>query len=197
MKKSFCLILALLMAAAAVLAACEKKEEEVGADTDTKAALAAIMEAAKAAAGEGAFIPMTLDYEATRENGADWLGLAPEQFDQYAMDSFVHVAAIGTQAFEVALVKCKDYAAAKEVKKIIAEKYNSMRWVCTTPEQCFVVESGRFVMLGAVYNAVADAFQGAFADQFKETKAGEANKFYKKNKNHTPTKKVFLILKKK
>ena len=47
------------------------------------------------------------------------------------------------------------------------------------PDQAFVIESGRFVMLGGVSNDTAEVFQKAFSDQF-ETETGEVNKFYER-----------------
>ncbi|MCL2813555.1 MAG: hypothetical protein FWD23_03035 [Oscillospiraceae bacterium] len=184
MKKIFAAGLAVLMLGALVLGACEKKEE-AGADTDTKAALQSIMETVGAAAGEGVFIPMTFDGEVSEENCEDKLGLSPDQFKQYAMDGYYMVAAIGTQAFEVVLVKCQSYASAKEVKSLAAKGYDSAKWVCALPDQCFVMESGRFMLLGAVYDNTAELFQNAFRELF-ETTAGEVNKFYEKGDNELP-----------
>ena len=178
MKKIFAVVLAAFVLAALVLA-CEKKEEEIGEDTDTKAALQSIMDAAGAAAGDDVFIPMTFDGEVSKDNSEDKLGLAPEQFEDHAIDACYMTAAIGTQAFEVTLVKCKNYASAKEVKSLAAKGYNPQKWICVFPEQCFVIDSGRFVLLGAVYDNTAEIFQNAFKEQF-ETAAGETNKFYER-----------------
>ena len=76
-KKFFAVIFAVLMIASVFLSACEKKEEEVGEDIDTKASVQTIMENARAAAGEGAFIPMTLDLEVTADNCQAYTGLSP------------------------------------------------------------------------------------------------------------------------
>jgi predicted small secreted protein len=182
MKKFFAALFAALTLAALALAACEKKEEEVGADIDTMAALQSIMEAARSAAGEGVFVPVTLDGEVSNDNSENKLGLTPEQFGQYVTEGCYMTAGIATQAFEVVLVKCIDYASAKEVKSLAAKGYNSGKWICALPEQCFVIDSGRFVMLGAVYDNTSELFLTAFKDQF-ETTAGEVNKFYEKGDN--------------
>ena len=176
MKRLFCLILALLMASAVVLVSCKK--EEVGADVDTKAAVASILEKATAAVGEG-IIPMTLDVELTKDNCKGYTGLEPEKFEEYVMDGYTMAAALSSQAFDLALIKCKDYAAAKEVKKLVAAGFNPAERVCAVSELAFVVESGRFVLLGGVKASAAEAFQKAFADQF-ETKIGEVNTFFER-----------------
>jgi len=179
-KRIFVLVLAALMLAALVLASCEKKVEEIGEDIDTKASVQAILENAKAAAGEGAFIPMTLEIELSGDNCKGYTGLSPEEFEKYAMDGFSMVAAINAQAFDLALIKCKDYASAKEVKKLIAAGFNPAERICAVSEVAFVVESGRFVLLGGVSADTAGAFQKAFADQF-ETAAGEVNTFFERS----------------
>ena len=179
MKKFFAVVFAVLMISALVLAACEKKEEEVGEDIDTKASVQAIMESAKAAAPEGAFIPMTLDLELTADNCMGYTGLSPEDFDQYVMEGYSMVAALNSQAFDLALIKCKDYASAKEVKKLIAAGFNPAERICAISEVAFVVESGRFVLLGGVAADTAGAFQKAFSDQF-DTASGEVNTFFER-----------------
>ena len=179
MKKIFAVIFAALMIAALFLGACEKKEEEVGEDIDTKAAVQTIMENARAAAGEGAFIPMTLDLEVTADNCQAYSGLSPEDFGEYVMEGYSMVAALNSQAFDLALIKCKDYASAKEVKKLIATGFNPAERICAISEVAFVVDSGRFVLLGGVAADTAEAFQKAFADQF-DTAAGEVNTFFER-----------------
>ena len=179
MKKAIYLILALLILAAVVLSGCEKKEEEIGADINTQEALQSIMDNAKAAVGESAFIPFTLDAPVTNENCKGYLGLTAEQFGEHVLESYTIIAALSSQAFDLALVKCKDYASAKEVKKLIAEGFNPSERVCATSEVAFVVESGRFVLLGGVGADTAEAFQKAFDEQF-ETKSGEVNKFFER-----------------
>jgi len=177
-------ILFILLAAALVFAlgSCgEKAEEEAGADIDTKAALEAIHEKAKELAGEGAFFPFTLPLDApiNAENCQSHLGISPEDLDKYVTESYSLVAAIMAQAFDLALVKCNDYASAKEVKKLIAEGFDPAQRICAVSEVAFVVESGRFVLLGGVAKDTAEAFQKAFGEQF-ETAAGEVNTFYER-----------------
>jgi len=182
MKKAFCLVLAILMLCAVILTGCSEKE--VGEDIETKAALQAIYDNAKAALGDAVFVPMTLDYEINADTCANYTGLTAEQFAEYVMDGYTLIAAINVQTFDLALVKCKDYAAAKEVKKLIAEGFNPANRVCAIPDQAFVIESGRFVLLGGMSNDTAEAFQKAFTDQF-ETKAGEVNKFFERGEGDT------------
>ena len=165
------------MLASLVFASCKK--EELGADIDTKAAMQEIMEAARAAAGEDVFIPVTIDGEVSKENCENKLGLTPEQFEEYAMDAYYMQAGIGTQAFEVVLAKCKDYASAKEAKSLAAKGYDPKKLICALPEQCFAIESGRFLFIGFLYDNTAEIFLNAFKAQF-ETEAGETNKFYER-----------------
>ena len=183
MKKLFSLIAAILMLAMVFLTACDSKdnagsnEVEIGADIDTKESLTAIMDKVRETVGENVFVPMTFDSPLSADNCVSMTGLTQQQFEQYVMDGYSVTAAIMTQAFEVTLIKCKDYASAAEVKKLIKDGFDSNKWICVFPEQSFVVESGRFVLLGAVYNDVAETLQNSFAEQFT-TKVGDVNKFY-------------------
>lgn len=179
MKKALCFVIVFVMLFAIVLIGCEKKEEEVGADIDTQAALQAIYDNAKATAGEGAFFPFTMETTISNENCESLTGLTAEQFDEYVIDAYSLPAALNAQAFDLALIKCKDYAAAKEIKKLIAEQFNPSKRICATSELAFVVESGRFVLLGGVAKDTAEFFQKAFDEQF-ETKTGEVNTFFEK-----------------
>lgn len=186
MKKVFSLILVFAMLSVLILSGCAAKEEEVGADLDTKAMLQAINDKAKAALEPDIKIPAPLpaeiagDNSITADNCKNYTGLTPEQLDEYVMEGYNTVAGIMTIAFDIVLIKCKDYAAAKEVKKIIASEYDPNYRVCAPPDQAFVVESGRFVFLGGMANNMAEAFQKAFDEQF-ETKTGDVNKFFERD----------------
>ena len=152
-------------------------EPEIGEDIDTQESLNAIMEKLREVIDESVFVPKTFDSLVTADTCQSMTGLTVEQFEKYVTDGYSMTAMIMTQAFEITMVKCKDYASAAEVKKLIKDGYDSLKWICVFPEQTFVVDSGRFVLIGAVYNDVAEALQQSFADQFT-TKAGDVNKFY-------------------
>ncbi|MCL2518466.1 MAG: hypothetical protein FWF15_07895 [Oscillospiraceae bacterium] len=179
MKRFLSLSLMVLIIISLILSGCAKKEE-AGLDVDTKEALQTIMDNAKAAVGEDAFIPFTLDMEVTADNCDGYLGLTSDQFKQYVMESYTLIAAINAQAFDLALVKCKDYASAKEIKKLIAEGFDPANRICAVSEVAFVVDSGRFVLLGGVAVNTAESFQKAFSDYFEE-KTGDVNTFFERS----------------
>ena len=106
----------------------------------------------------------TMDVEVSADNAQHYLGLTSEQFTQYVQSAAVKEAAINAQAHLVAVLQCTDEAAAAEVKGMIAENFDPMRWICVTPEQCFVVDAGSYVLLAATYEDVAAALQTAFAN---------------------------------
>ena len=187
MKNLLSLILALSLLCLPALSACGEdgagKESEANfPDVNTKTAISEIMQKTLDSAGEDVFVPKTFDDEVTVAKCQDTLGLTPEQFEQYVSEAYSSVAAITNQAFLVGLVKCKDAKAAAEVKKLIAENFNHNRWICVLPEQCFAVEAGNFVLLGAVYDNVAEILQNSFSEQF-EGKAGTVNKFYERGED--------------
>jgi len=160
-------------------------EAEVGEDIDVKAALEAIYEKAKELAPDDAFFPFTLPLDApiSADNCESHLGISAEDLEKYVTESYSLVAAIMTHAFDLALVKCNDYASAREVKKLIAEGFNPAQRICAVSEVAFVVESGRFVLLGGVALDTAEAFQKAFGEYF-ETAAGEVNTFFERGEDH-------------
>ncbi|MCL2665799.1 MAG: hypothetical protein FWE82_09305, partial [Defluviitaleaceae bacterium] len=95
-----------------------------GADIVTADALAFIMEHAKENRPEDVFIPMTFDLAVSDENCESMLGLTPDQLERYVDDGSIMVAAIMTQAFQLALVKCNSSADAIEVKKLISNGFD-------------------------------------------------------------------------
>ena len=186
MKKLTSLLLIFAILCLSALSACGEsgaKDDDVNfPDVNTETAIAEIMQKTRDTAAEDVFVPMTLDDAVTAETCENTLGLTPEQFEEYVTEAYSSVGAIMTQAFLVGLVKCSDAKAAAEVKKLITENFNHNRWICVLPEQCFAVEAGNFVLLGAVYDNVAETLQAAFSEQF-ENKAGTVNKFYEKGED--------------
>ena len=185
MKKILWLCFILLIFAAVILSGCEKKEEEVGADINTLESLQAIKDKAKEILGPDVSVPEPLpveisDGKVTKDNCENYTGLTPEQFEEYVLDAYAMPAAIMTIPFDLALIKCKDYASAKEVKKLIAGQFDPASRICAISPLCYVVESGRFVLLGGMSAEVAEAFQKAFDGQF-ETKTGDVNTFFERS----------------
>jgi len=138
--------------------------------------LTSVADTATAAAGDN--IPMTVDVPVTDENVTQLLGLSAENFRSLTEDAYVLTGAIMTHAFELALVKCKDAAAAADVKKQIAEGFDAGQWICVFPEQCFVIDSGTFVLLYAGTNAGGEAVLNAFSDE-AQGNVGDINIFYR------------------
>jgi len=188
MKRIFSLILALTILTVLILSGgCEKKEEEVGADLDTRETLQSIKDKAKEILGPDVSVPEPMppeisDGTVTADNCQHGIGLTPEQFEEYVLDAYAMPAAIMTIPFDLALVKCKDYAAAKEVKKLIAGQFNPAERICAVSPLCFVVESGRFVLLGGMTAEVAEAFQKAFDGHF-DTETGDVNTFFERGED--------------
>ena len=140
MKKILCLI-----AAAALLLGFAACSPAAGAkDTLTGTPAEVFTQLKDTAALE---LGMTMDNDVTAENSQYILGLTPEQFGQYVEAAYESTAAIATFAQSNAVIKCKDAAAAAEVKKLIAAGFDSAKWICVFPEQSLVVESGSYVLL--------------------------------------------------
>lgn len=106
----------------------------------------------------------TMDVAISADNAQYYLGLSSEQFSQYVESAAVKEAAINAQAHLLAVIKCADADAAAELKTLVAENFDPLRWICVIPEQCFVVEADNYLLLAATYADVATALQNAFAD---------------------------------
>jgi len=110
---------------------------------------------------------MTFDDEITPDSTVSTpqiaLGLTDEQFAQFVESAYEAKAMILTAAQRTAVVKCKDAAAATQVKKLIAEGFDSHQWICVFPDQSVVVESGSYVLLAVgqveTTNALVEAFK--------------------------------------
>ncbi|MDR3278090.1 MAG: DUF4358 domain-containing protein [Oscillospiraceae bacterium] len=180
MKKYVALCLCLLLAAAAF--GCAAKTPPVsdtlsGSLTDL---MASIRSGADALLDDESRLPMSFDSAADSENCQGMLGLTPDQLEKYAEDAVVSTAAIGSHAYELALVKCKDAASAAEVKKLIAAGFDSGKWICVFPDQSFVIDSGSYVLLAATTADAADALQQSFRSLAGEL-VGEVKVFYTKS----------------
>ncbi|HWQ57802.1 MAG TPA: hypothetical protein VN540_02190 [Clostridia bacterium] len=141
-----------------------------GLNGDTKDILASI--------NEGANIDFsTFDEQITAETCQSYLGLTAEQLDEYVEDAYVSVAEMNVSAHLSALVKCNDEASAEQVKQLIADGFDSGRWVCVRPDQSFVVDAGIYVFLVASYDETATALKDSFL-AISGDAAGEVDVFF-------------------
>jgi len=116
---------------------------------------------------EAVDLGMTFDDEISPDSAVSIpqiaLGLTDAQFEQYVQSAYEAKAMILTAAQRTAVVKCKDAAAAAQVKKLIAEGFDSHQWICVFPDQSVVVESGSYVLLAVgeaeTTNALVEAFK--------------------------------------
>ncbi|MDR1210041.1 MAG: DUF4358 domain-containing protein [Clostridiales bacterium] len=139
-------------------------------------ALDALLAKAKEMLAEPDQMPASLPGAVTGENSKSALGVEPEDFDRLVEDAAAATAMITTFAHEIAVVKAKDASAAQELKSLIAQGFDYAKWICAYPEECVVVESGRYVMLAASKFAAAEISVEAFQKIAGE--AGEKNIFY-------------------
>ncbi|MDR1961913.1 MAG: DUF4358 domain-containing protein [Gracilibacteraceae bacterium] len=122
--------------------------------------LASVIEGANATLPEP--LPQSFEDPVTAEDCQGMLGLTPEQFAQYVEGAYVSNAALTTSAHEIALVKCKDAAAAAEVKQLIAAGFDSAKWVCVLPDESSVIDSGSYVLLCVTLSQYSDALTASF-----------------------------------
>jgi len=157
MKKLFCIIAAaaLLLAIAACTPAPGAKDTLSGTPEEVLAQLKETVD-----------LGMTFDDEITPGSMVSTpqiaLGLTDAQFAQLVESAYEAKATILTMAQRTAVVKCKDAAAAAQVKKLIAEGFDSHQWICVFPDRSVVVESGSYVLLAVGIAETTDALVEAF-----------------------------------
>lgn len=122
--------------------------------------------------------PMTFETAADESNCTYLLGLTAEQMTSYVEEASISESMFGF-GYQLALVRCKDDSSAWEVKKRIAAGYDPGRWVCVSPEECFVLESGRYVLMGAGAADVCTALREAFGAVTTDS-VGETDRFYQR-----------------
>jgi hypothetical protein len=137
--------------------------------------LASVIAGANAALTEK--LPQSFEDQVTAENCQGMLGLTPEQFTEYVTGAYVSNSALSTSAHEIALVKCKDQSAAAEVKQLMAQGFDSGKWVCVMPDESSVIDSGSYVLLISTISQYADALTASFSD-LAANNVGEKNIFY-------------------
>jgi len=169
MKKTLCIALAAaLLLAFAACGAPAARDTLTGAPEEIIAQLKE---------SPGAELGMTLDSEVTAENAQNALGLTEAQFTEYVESAYEAMAAINAIAQSNVLVKCKDIKNAAEVKRLIADGFNSQKWICVFPEKCAVVESGSYILLTVGAAETVDALVEAFKD-LSGGNIGTPNVFY-------------------
>jgi len=157
MKKRLCIIAAAVLLLA--LTACNTT-------SGAKDTLTSPPEEILAQLKETVNLGMTFDDEITSgsavSNPQGALGLTDAQFAQFVESAYEAKAMINTAAQRTAVVKCKDAVAAAQVKKLIAEGFDSNQWICVFPQQSVVVESGSYVLLAVGIVETTDALVEAF-----------------------------------
>jgi hypothetical protein len=113
-------------------------------------------------AGADTSLPGTFEDAVTADSAQGLLGLTAEEFGQYVTEATVSTAAINAQAFEAALIQCTDFAAAADVKNLIAAGFDSGKWICVFPEQSLTSTSGSFVLLAVGGKAETEALAASF-----------------------------------
>lgn len=148
-----------------------------GLEGDVIIALSALVEQARGKLSGDNALPNSFEEALTAEKSQIMLGLTPEQLTTYADEAAVSQSMFGF-GYMSALVKCKDAAAAKEVKKLIAENFDEAAiWICAIPEECSVVDYEQYVLLGVAPVATCTALREAFAGM-ADGALGETDRFY-------------------
>lgn len=113
----------------------------------------------------------------TLDNCKSVLGLEPGEFEQYVTEAYFSTPEIMPWAHEVVLIRCKDFTAAAEVKRLVAAGYDAGKWVCVFPDEGFVMDSGSYVLLAATSAKGTAALRQSF-ESVAQGFVGEADVFY-------------------
>ena len=173
----FCLIAVLVFAS---FSGCTGQNSGGGSDTisgDTVTILEEILSGADAQLSDPDKLPGSFTDPVTADNSQGMIGLTPAQFDKYVEDAYASTGMIITFAHEIALVKCNDIAAAAEVKKLIAEGFDSNKWICAFPDASLVIDSGSYVLLAVGNKNAVQAVAESFSN-IADGNVGEINIFF-------------------
>lgn len=153
MKKIALIVLALVLCLSAV-AGCNKPKDTIeGATSDVIDSVIS---------GSGIDFGALMSSEVTSDNCVDLTGLTAEQFAANIESATASTAMINVNAHLVVVLKAKDAAAATTAKDLIAKGFNSLRWICVTPDKSLVVESGSYILLVASNTEAADGIVKGF-----------------------------------
>jgi hypothetical protein len=161
MKKTISGLLVVLIVAA-VITGCGAKAK----DTITGAAgdvLSSVITDADASLPEAGKLPVTFNDPVTAETSPGALGLTADDFTKYISEAYTATAMLNVNAHGVALVNVKDIKDAATVKKLMADGFDSQKWVCVMPEISFVIDSGSYILLAATTKSGADALVSSFS----------------------------------
>ncbi len=194
MKRKLSILLALMLLFSLALFGCQsngdtQKPEEpgtgenggggTGGETNPESSISgSAQEVLTALLAEAATdVGMTFEDPVTDENVEGIAGLSVEDFETYVEEAYSSTAAITTNAHLAVVFQCKDADSAGKVKDLLASGFDPARWICVVPEQCFVVDAGNYVLLGATHKDVATALQSAWTT-LAGSSAGTLNVFY-------------------
>ncbi|MDR0822094.1 MAG: DUF4358 domain-containing protein [Oscillospiraceae bacterium] len=124
-------------------------------------------------------LPMAFTDPVSGDNSKNATGLDTDQFNKYVAEATVSTGAMMTMPHQIAVIKCKDEAAAKEVKALVASGFDSNKWICVIPDKSAVTASGEYVLLVVGRNEASAAVLSAFAD-LTGVSADKANVFFTK-----------------
>jgi|GEM_PF-1037756 len=138
--------------------------------TDTSdVVLSQIIDDANIALGDANALPAAFTDPITVDTAPGMLGLVPDDFTPNVTDATGATAMLSSQAFLVAVAKCKDANSAVTVSGKIQDGFDSSKWVCVYPEQSLTMVSGQYVLLAVGTTVDTDALTEAF-----KTAAGSA-----------------------
>jgi hypothetical protein len=143
---------ALLALALFALAGCQQEKGLLTGEASE--VLASVLEKSEGILSEkGESFPPSLDTPISVENAQGMLGLTAKEFEDSVESAATSAAAIRTSAHEITVVKCKP-GSAEEVRTLMRSGYDSMKWICTAPEESCLAVSGDYILL-AVSKAVS------------------------------------------
>ena len=141
-----------------------------------------VLDEAKKSLPDDKPMPESRVTEVTADTSQNAIGLSTDDFNKYVSSASIATALIGTFPHEIGVIQAKDAASAATIKKLISSDggYNSLKWICVSPEESCVLESGSYVLLAASRADVVDAVVSAFTAAAGNV--GERNVFFTSEK---------------
>jgi hypothetical protein len=104
------------------------------------------------------------------------MGMSAEQFENYAVGVVHQQAAINTIPFELILIETENAENAESVAEIVAENYDTEKWICVFPRTVATMRIGEFVLVVAAEKVQSEAIAEAFSEVMGEP--AEVNMFH-------------------
>jgi hypothetical protein len=123
------------------------------------------------------FLPPLESEDAPEFNPEFVMGISEAQHNNLVVDLVHEQAAIMTIPFELILIETENSADAGTLAGLIADNYDTNKWICVFPRTVATVQIGQYALVIASNRAQSDALIAAF-EEVLGGESGEVNRFH-------------------